>query len=103
MYKYYTNESSFMIRIDQSYEREDFFREKKIFLGFLSCVGFDSGCVRRQMDNFVQGLISDHHYCNSDNLTIWEWALYFQNCPRPLNDQISTLTSSGASGQKRNC
>ena len=34
-----------------------------------SCIGFDSGCVRRQMDNFVQDLISGHRDYNSDNPT----------------------------------
>ena len=50
-------------------QQKTFFKKK-----FNSCVGFDSGCMRRQMDNFVQDLISAHHDCNSDNLTIWGWA-----------------------------
>ena len=36
----------------------------------ISCVGFDSGCVRRQMDNFVHDLISPNHDGESKNLTI---------------------------------
>ena len=37
---------------------------------FNSCVGFDSSCVRRQMDNFVHDLISANHDGESKNLTI---------------------------------
>ena len=37
---------------------------------FNSCVGFDSGCMRRQMDNFVHDLISANHDSDSENLTI---------------------------------
>ena len=40
-----------------------------------SCVGFDSGCVRRQMDNFVHDLISANHDSDFENLIIWGWTL----------------------------
>ena len=39
----------------------------KLIVELNGCVVFDSGCVRRQMDNFVQDLISAHHDCNLDN------------------------------------
>ena len=51
-----------------------FFRssESELILRVLinSCVGFDSGCVRRQMDNFVHDLISANHDSDFENLII---------------------------------
>ena len=67
---------------------------------FNSCVGFDSGCVRRQMNNFVHDLISPNHDGESKNLTIWGQTLYLQDSARPLEYPIFILTSGGTSGEK---
>ena len=75
--------------------------EKNMNWWVKNCVGFDSDCVRRQMDNFVKDLISAHHDCNPENLIIWGWTSYFQNSPRPLKFRISTPTSGRTSDGKK--
>ena len=66
-----------------------------------SCVGFDSGCVRRQMDNFVHDLISANHDSDFENLIIWGWTLYFYNSARSIKYPIFLVTSGETSGEKK--